>query len=706
MALERISDATVYDNERGIIQTHESALLSNGEVKSIAGHNSKENAALVEVLGKKNLSIYNSVHRLSLENSSDIKDHLSDLVLTDQWRHHVLGREVAVRSVELAMHSPLTANLTEKLQKLSADTPYDKPTRLGRKLNGKHIEKAAERALSDGWSLGDRITEERLLAEETMIIQAHTAVLKLNATGMHVARKRGFGQKKERQSATRFSEQKNEESNTLRYYDRSLVSALADIEITHPGALPSEYREILGPLRSIISFIKEQRDKPVQYHLFTDEPGGYSYIPSNLDIYEYKKPSAADTPKDSTSAVSAVDKEARRESIEQQVREREERKAEQLLKQEEERQEIERYNTPILAELSRIKSEHDRLLDEFVNQPRKHLREIGIFGQDSLNYILSQQKNSDQITSERAARVYAKLAEIANNENPEELLTDYLTRIEYLAAEYRVYLHEHPLRGGATLTLDKFREGIRGEIDWLTSNWGEFCRAIESSSHYRSTSKSNLQTVAELLGINQDKISPTGLTVDSTTPKGTFSDTPNNSNTETPLTQANRLAEQLNWVVLPDESITPDQLVDIAIKAIKDTSKGKDGDIAATVERYRMEGLLKLREEYGGLLYRSEEKTLGDSDNLYFVHRFQHPGDGNWYAVAENPVYGNATYVLREDTLPLMPGETTLTAVKQGRQTVRGLGAQRIIHGTPQLDTHLEKIDKCIVELSEQETLS
>lgn len=161
------------------------------------------------------------------------------------------------------------------------------------------------------------------------------------------------------------------------------------------------------------------------------------------------------------------------------------------------------------------------------------------------------------------------------------------------------------------------------------------------------------------------------------------------------LVKANELFEQLNWIVLPDQKITSEDLIHIAKQTL--TARGKT---QLTVDHERMINLLKFRDTYGGTLYRSAERTLGDSNNLYFVLKFEHPGDEKTYAIAENVVYGNATYVLREDILPLMDGETVLTAVKLPRNVVRGLGAKRLNHIQSSAKTHPERITDSLVALS------
>jgi hypothetical protein len=71
-------------------------------------------------------------------------------------------------------------------------------------------------------------------------------------------------------------------------------------------------------------------------------------------------------------------------------------------------------------------------------------------------------------------------------------------------------------------------------------------------------------------------------------------------------------------------------------------------------------------------------------------------------AIAENPVYGNATYVIARHLMPLLEGESLLTVVAElSRKSIRSLSGRQIIHREGPLQ-HDEKIEKTIAQLSAQ----
>lgn len=414
----------------------------------------------------------------------------------------------------------------------------------------------------------------------------------------------------------------------------------------------------------------------------------YKYLPSNRAVYE--KYGVVETEEEAPH----LSEEQRERILAGIALEREKQEIKNREKEIRAAKEAREHDAPILDYLQQLAQDYNIKIAQFTEQTTRSLREKGIFGKDSLHFkLLCERKAVDAAATDRILRVYAGLYDVAKSDgDAREELEEMLLELEIIEAEYTSFLAAHPLKGYEKPL--QLRNSIKPEIAWLTANFPAVESAIMNSQHMKHYGDLQRRHLRTMLGIDPDENGQSETQTRAV-----------DQESESPLIKANRLAEKLQWVVLPEDHITPDDLVDAVTDIIEKRKSGKNDQGPATVERYRMEGLLKLRSEYGGTLYRSKKRMLGDSDNLYFVLRFQHPGDDRYYAVAENPVYGNATYVLCEDTLPLMPGETVLTAVREGRNTVRGLGAKRIIHGTPAVDIHLDKIDTHIAKLSEDEAL-
>lgn len=130
--------------------------------------------------------------------------------------------------------------------------------------------------------------------------------------------------------------------------------------------------------------------------------------------------------------------------------------------------------------------------------------------------------------------------------------------------------------------------------------------------------------------------------------------------------EISEVARQLGWEVLPSDC----DISDIERIIAGDPRLSEPGTI---VEWERIEDLLLLCMEEKGTLYRSRPGSLG-SDPPYFVGEFDF--NGIKIAVAENPVYGNGTYIVRED---MTPG-TWQEVFALTRKDARYCGATRLYH--------------------------
>ena len=468
---------------------------------------------------------------------------------------------------------------------------------------------------------------------------------------------------------------------------------------------------------------------PFQLKLLNDN-GVIEALPANSELYNNPSLSLLNPPREEinlrTPAELAADAERRRKEKLTEVATQREREAA-------ERQSLLEEETPLVETANGIVDRHSELLAPFRNQTSRHLRSEGLLGPNSVDYSLRQSKLEAPQGFESYIRVYDGLSQFVDSH--EEYVEDFdqLTEEEkQLRAAYLDILNGRIFKSGArpnTLGAD-----LSEDLDWLRKNWTEFTSYISRSEHKNHMSQETLSRIKVLLyGVETEIVEePQGqeeievveeIEIEQITEEVTEDveiETPTEpikvvwteeellelaemereerervSISREELIKANELAEQLDWVVLPDQKITPEELENIARRTLS-----ANGRSAQTIDRERMVNLLRFRDTYGGTLYRSAERMLGDSNNLYFVLKFTHPGDDNTYAIAENVVYGNATYVLREDILPLMEGETVLTAVKLPRKVVRDLGAKRLLHVQNPRMTHPERITNSLVELS------
>jgi hypothetical protein len=721
MGVERLSRATVYDPDQRVIQTDERGLLIDGEIRgSIFNADDKSlDDVVLGVVGAKNHTYHLDMNTWP-GNEHSIGEHADALRIDFDWYRHVLGRELAIRSIEMSIltDAELSPDIATRTMILTEGTRYD---RLGRIRSNKpdigFMKKWTKKDLDEGdRSLGDFLARERVYTENGMLTRVSLLLSAIADTQPHLrlGKRMDYRQQRRKKELSILNDALDSQEG-LAQADRFFAGDLVRVDSIHESLLSGQEADALATVKSLMEAIKRLRARSTSFQLDTTPEAWYHYFPSNTKLYEDARlvaPVDQKSPRaDQVFApVSEADREALAEKVASQRAAEEARRAEERERKAAQKEAAQEHDAPILEELNRIAVEYNGIIDEFIGQSSRSLREKGFAGKDSLEYALPRINSINQEEASRIVRVYAKLHDLAERCKGESraILTEQLLRLEQLQAEYSIYLQEHPLQG--TLKPTRLDTSVKPELAWLTQHFVELQDIISQTRHAAFYTDEQYRNIATMLGIEiaeeDEEELPTvndESTVYDETPTQE-STTVEQPSTESPLVQANRLAEQLNWVVLPNESITPDDLVNIAEKTIRERSG--DDKKPAVVERYRMEALLRLREEYGGVLYRSDERTLGDSDNLYFVLRFQHPGDDNHYAVAENPVYGNATYVLREDALPLQPGETVLAAVRLSRRDVQYFGAQRIIHGTPDLETHQEKINDRIVRLSEREAVA
>jgi hypothetical protein len=151
---------------------------------------------------------------------------------------------------------------------------------------------------------------------------------------------------------------------------------------------------------------------------------------------------------------------------------------------------------------------------------------------------------------------------------------------------------------------------------------------------------------------------------------------PNDLDVFVPL-QETDVALQLDWEVFPP---------DVTLSEIQSLTKGAFSESdAAGIDWSRIADLLEITKAYGGNVYRARPRSLGTTEP-YFVAETDI--NGKTFVVAENPQYGNATYILRADLA--YDGASWREVLEQSREFARILGAERIVHSDKR--KHLERI--------------
>ncbi|HKR81708.1 MAG TPA: hypothetical protein VJR27_01775 [Candidatus Saccharimonadales bacterium] len=155
--------------------------------------------------------------------------------------------------------------------------------------------------------------------------------------------------------------------------------------------------------------------------------------------------------------------------------------------------------------------------------------------------------------------------------------------------------------------------------------------------------------------------------------------------TQEALELQGNIAEQLDKIILPPEATQRDLDQELQrVGASKVTS----------LEWQRLTDLINIRKQYDGTLFRSKEGSLG-STPPYFVVVIQLGGET--YAIAESPVFGNATYVIAEKHA----AGSWLEVLELSKSTAREVGAHKIVHAKKGKSSlkHIDKIYDKILSL-------
>jgi hypothetical protein len=147
------------------------------------------------------------------------------------------------------------------------------------------------------------------------------------------------------------------------------------------------------------------------------------------------------------------------------------------------------------------------------------------------------------------------------------------------------------------------------------------------------------------------------------------------------------VAQQLDKIILPPGATQQD--LERELQRV-----GAEQTTVTRIEWQRLRDLIEIRDQFDGVLFRSKEKSLGGAPP-YFVVVISFGGDT--IAIAESPVFGNATYVVSEKHAP----GTWLEVLELSKRDARAVGAHRVIHKSGQGSaSHLDKIYDKMLELN------
>ncbi|MDB5166570.1 MAG: hypothetical protein JWM37_642 [Candidatus Saccharibacteria bacterium] len=146
------------------------------------------------------------------------------------------------------------------------------------------------------------------------------------------------------------------------------------------------------------------------------------------------------------------------------------------------------------------------------------------------------------------------------------------------------------------------------------------------------------------------------------------------------------IAHQLDWELFP---------ADASLETVRTAVMNSlTPEQAADVDWSRIRNLYEIQQGFGGELYRGKPKTLG-ADMPYFVAIVDI--DGEQFAVAENPTWGNATYVLRTSLAEY--GASWQEVFQESRLFARILGAEPVVHTrtSNQLNRIMDKVQDLLL---------
>lgn len=360
--------------------------------------------------------------------------------------------------------------------------------------------------------------------------------------------------------------------------------------------------------------------------------------------------------------------------------------------------EVDTANELFKLAIETIASQYNDLVAKLYCYTKKQLRDLSVVGDDSVvgrMRVAFPDTPLDILNS--AAALYAGLTTDTSQISTAENLSDLLDRSARLKEEYNTACAQI-IPGGSRYTPPQLTHDIAQDMAWLIGNLEEMYVSCIASCrpHIAATSEGAIDRAISLL----DRLGKPDA------PEFSASNEPISESAERTLPDTTRetldhikaRAQTVEWTIMPSDHLTIDDLKEIMSGVQPSRDSGDDTPADANLLADRLAMIIQLREEYEAELFYSSKKMFDESGNFYFALLFVI--GGKKFAIAENPTYGNATYVMAEHLMPLLPEETLLTVVKElSRRDIRGLNGRQVIHSGGETP-HVERVRATVQQLS------
>jgi hypothetical protein len=400
------------------------------------------------------------------------------------------------------------------------------------------------------------------------------------------------------------------------------------------------------------------------------------------------------------------------------------------------------HDDPLKTRLEALAGMHEELLKPFTFS-QKQLRGLGLTGGNSLEYTLLKgaqdvQPKLRELAEVPSGEVFATMAGLfllaSDSKMNVEDLQSTIAQILTTDSEYRnmyTSIFAGLFRPNG-IAQNSSPRNIGREIDWVADRIDLFAAIIDGPKDTKGTSLprsaplklnaelftlENLQRVRRALfpedvvqiSVGVDNVNPPQeITEDEVVPLHLETGGSVKDDEEMTVLRTAELESSLHGFVLPEllqgRGIEEFDIVIFPSEAsVVDMEKFIKRHYPGSVEKSSgerpldwdmIENLLFLRDTYGGRVGLTKPGNLGTTqdDVPYFLAIL--PIKGEEIAVAEHPVYGNATYLIRDSGN--QKEYKILDIIAESRAFARVLGAKQMIH--PDLDvdnralTHLNKI--------------
>ncbi len=256
---------------------------------------------------------------------------------------------------------------------------------------------------------------------------------------------------------------------------------------------------------------------------------------------------------------------------------------------------------------------------------------------------------------------------VLSREDAQRALNDHLSRIRSLNED--ITLIRVVAKEGNVDFTPPFVEPVEAYLKLFRTEWNTYRQLIlKAWPHYEGVTVAN--RIESLLLGEQAEI---------------HNDSPTNEATAL----QNQIAEQLDRIVLPPGARKEDLERELRRIGVQNTS-------IRQIEWQRLSDLADICEQFNGTLFRSKDRSLGNA-LPYFVVVVEL--DNNVLAVAESPVFGNATYIVSEN----QAAGTWLEILELSKADARSVGAHRVVHskqGGPKNTRHIDRVYDKLLEIA------